>query len=357
MTAQGHSDARAGAITAGILIAAWLVWMLRDVLTIVGVAALLAYALDPLVTGLERWRFRGRPALRRAFAAAVVMLVIVLLIATAVALTAPRLAAQSARFVEAAPENFARLFAVVQEWMARRGLTALLGDGGAAPEPAAIARQALALAGGLLTRLTGSLAQLLGFVLAPILAFYLLAEREDVAHSLLRFVPDESRGRARSLFAAIDRALRSYVRGQAVVCFAVGALTGAALGVLGVPMWLLLGVVVAIAEVVPIIGFWTAALVIALAGLTVDPMHALLGLVAYTLVNQAVALFVSPRVMGRHMKLHPFVVTVSILAGGALLGAVGAVLALPGAAALQSVIAELAAPAARSGRSLKEESQ
>ena len=64
-----------------------------------------------------------------------------------------------------------------------------------------------------------------------------------------------------------------------------------------------------------------------------------------TAINQTIAIFVTPRLMSRHMKMHPFVVTVSILAGGQLLGAPGAILALPAAAALQSVLGELAPPA------------
>jgi predicted PurR-regulated permease PerM len=51
---------------------------------------------------------------------------------------------------------------------------------------------------------------------------------------------------------------------------------------------------------------------------------------------------VTPRVMGRYLRMHPFVITVSVLAGGKLLGPAGVALALPGAAVVQSLIAELA---------------
>ncbi len=79
-----------------------------------------------------------------------------------------------------------------------------------------------------------------------------------------------------------------------------------------------------------------------LAGWAASPELALWGWLAYLAINQATSLLITPRVMSRHMKLHPFVVLVSILAGGSLLGAAGAVLALPLAAATQSVVSEFA---------------
>src|SRR5262249_16736496 len=72
-----------------------------------------------------------------------------------------------------------------------------------------------------------------------------------------------------------------------------------------------------------------------------------LGLGVYIGLNWMIGTFVTPRVMGRYLKLHPFVVTVSVLAGAQLLGPAGALLALPGAAVLQAVMAERArAPSA-----------
>ena len=105
----------------------------------------------------------------------------------------------------------------------------------------------------------------------------------------------------------------------------------------------------AVAEIVPILGFWTASMAIVLAGWAASPQQALWGWIAYVVINQSISMLVTPRVMGRHMRLHPFVVIVSILSGGALLGAAGAVLALPLAAAVQSVVSEFA-PRLESGR-------
>jgi predicted PurR-regulated permease PerM len=136
--------------------------------------------------------------------------------------------------------------------------------------------------------------------------------------------------------------LRSYVRGQAIVCLVMAVLVGAALALLHHPAALLLGLLAGAAELIPYIGFMVAAIAIGLAGLSVSPFQALLGLAVYAGLNWVIGTVVTPRLMGRHLTMHPFVVTVSVLAGAKLLGPAGALLALPGAAVLQAVIGELA---------------
>ena len=106
---------------------------------------------------------------------------------------------------------------------------------------------------------------------------------------------------------------------------------------------------VGIAELIPYVGFTVAAIAIVLAGSTVSLLQAMLGLGGYIVLNWAIGTFVTPRVMGRYLKMHPFVVTVSVLAGVQLMGPAGALLALPGAAVLQEVIAELAPVPADAG--------
>jgi predicted PurR-regulated permease PerM len=115
-------------------------------------------------------------------------------------------------------------------------------------------------------------------------------------------------------------------------------------------MTLLLGVIVGLAEMIPYLGFMVAAVAIAVAGITIDPTRAALGVLAYVVLNNVIGILVTPRVMGRHLKMHPFVVTVSILAGGQLLGPAGALLALPAAASAQALIEEFGPAKGRRSR-------
>jgi predicted PurR-regulated permease PerM len=191
-------------------------------------------------------------------------------------------------------------------------------------------------------RVFGTIGQILGVAVVPLLAYYLLAEREEVNHSIMRFVPETEQKRFREILAATDRALKSYVRGQAVVSLVMGTAVGLALAILGFPAVMLLGVMVAIAEVLPYVGFLIAAVAIALTGYGIDPLHAVMGVAVYTVLNTVIGMVVTPRVMGRHLKMHPFVITVSILAGAQLLGPPGAMLALPAAAVIQALVERFA---------------
>ena len=104
----------------------------------------------------------------------------------------------------------------------------------------------------------------------------------------------------------------------------------------------LLGVVAGVAEVVPFLGAIIATTAIALTGYSSSLGLAVIGAVAYLVINALIAALVTPRVMGQHLTMHPFVVTVSILAGASLLGPAGALLALPGAATLQALVESFA---------------
>jgi predicted PurR-regulated permease PerM len=342
MTSRLESARPALVLAAAVLLV--LLWTLRDLAMLVGYAVLLAYALLPAVQAIGRLRIGRAGPVPRAIAAALVVLILVGLVGAALVLTLPRLALQASRFAAAMPPVAARLIESAHQWARARGLGPMLDPAieGLRTSTANLIQNL----GGLLVRglgwLFGGLGEVLGLVLLPLLAFYLLADADAVRLSALGFLPAGAHATFVRLGAAVDRALRSYVRGQALVCLVMAIAVGAALQLLGFPLALLLGVLVGLAELIPFLGFAVAAIAVMVTGSTIDPLHALLGLAAYAAINWLIGTFVTPRVMGRYLRMHPFVVTVSVLAGGKLLGPGGALLALPGAAVIQSVIAELA---------------
>ncbi len=335
-------------VTVLLAAALWLMWSLRDVLMLVGFASVLAIALEPLVGLLERIR-TPRGELPRPVAAALVMLLLVAVGAWALTIALPQLGRELSRFIEGAPGTLDRVLESIREYGESHGIAPYLGPLGVADSRESVEMvenwgvNALKSLGGQV----GNLSALIALALIPLLSFYLLSEPEDVGESALEFVPEEARPRLSKVWEAIELALRSYIRGQSVVCAVMGTLVGVALMLIGLPVPALLGTVVGIAEVVPILGFWVAALAILLTGWSVSPGVALAGFIAYLVINQLVGLLITPRVMGRHLKMHPFIVTVSILGGATLLGAGGAILALPLAAAIQTVVSEFAKRPAR----------
>ena len=325
---------------------ALMVWTQPEVAVLVGFSVLLAYALLPAVAMLERVSLGRDRHLPRGVAAAGVMLALMSIVALCLALAAPRLAAEAARLASVAPGTLKRLIDGVDGYTAAHGLGSWLAPAleNARVDAPRLLQDLAGMTAGWAGQLFGGMGKLLGLALVPVLAFYLLAESGAVQTSALRFVPPQMRPEITRLGAAVDRALRSYVRGQAVVCLAMGAGVGIVLALMQYPVGLLLGLLAGIAEVIPYLGFLVAAVTIALAGLTLDPLHALFGVAAYVALNWVIGTFVTPRVMERYLKMHPFVVTVSVLAGAHWLGPAGALLALPGAAVLQALIEGLSNP-------------
>jgi predicted PurR-regulated permease PerM len=269
------------------------------------------------------------------------MLALVVIVGWSLAAVLPQLGRDLERFAQAVPGVIARLEHELRLFAEARGWSGLLSGQDGSGDAASLLLQAaqkwsVQLAGDVF----GNLGRAVGLLLLPVLSFYLLAEREAVRSSALNFVPEDLRPQAERVLNAVDPALRAYVRGQSLVCLLMGALTAIVLHFIGYPLVLLLGVIVGLAEVIPFLGFWIAAAAIALEGYTRDPGTALIGLAAYVVINNLMGYLVTPRLLGREVKMHPFYVTVSVLGGGALLGATGVILALPAAAMVQAVIRE-----------------
>jgi predicted PurR-regulated permease PerM len=321
-----------------------LIWALADVVVLAGFSVLLAYTLLPVVAVLERVRFGRDRHLPRATAAAAVLLALVGAAGWLLAIAVPRLGAEASQFASLAPGTLRKVIAALDGFAAAHGLGPMLApalEHARIDVPGLLQDYAGTIAGWT-GRLVGGVGSLLGFALVPLLAFYLLADSAAVQTSALRFVPKDLRPEIVRLSSAVDKALLSYVRGQAVVCLVTGAGVGIVLMLVRYPAALLLGLLAGVAQVIPYAGFTVAFITIALVGLSLDPFHAALGVAIYVGVDWAVGTFVTPRVMERFLKMHPFVVTMSVIAGGRLLGPAGALLALPGAAVLQTVIEGLA---------------
>jgi predicted PurR-regulated permease PerM len=317
-----------------------LIWALPDVVMLAGFSVLLAYTLLPVVAVLERVRFGRDRHLPRATVAAAVILALVGVAGGLLAIAVPRLGAEAAQFASLAPGTLRKVIAALDGYAAAHGIGPMLAPAleHARIDVARLLQDYAGTIAGWTGRLVGGVGSLLGFALVPLLAFYLLSDPAAVQTSALRFVPKDLRPEIVRLISAVDKALLSYVRGQAVVCLVTGAGVGIVLMLVRYPAALLLGLLAGIAQVIPYAGFAVTVITIALLGLSLDPFHAVLGAAIYVAVDWAVGTFITPRVMERFLKMHPFVVTMSVIAGGRLLGPAGALLALPGAAVLQTVI-------------------
>jgi predicted PurR-regulated permease PerM len=184
-------------------------------------------------------------------------------------------------------------------------------------------------------------------VIIPILAFHVMRDGERFKDWLISLAPGRSREGARDLARDIDHALAAYVRGQAVVCLTMGVVVTAFLYAVRFPYAPLLGTLAALAEAIPYVGALIVCVVYAVVGLSVSPTLALLGPAGYLVVNQLVGLFITPRLMGRHLSMHPMAVLLAVLLGAEFGGFVGMLLALPGAAIVNVLVDRWRGVAAR----------
>jgi len=185
----------------------------------------------------------------------------------------------------------------------------------------------------------------LGIFTILVVAFYWIVGHKAIRQSLLQGLPNGQRSRGEHIWDDVEVTLGAWVRGQLLLMLAIGATFLLGLSALGVKYAVLLAVVAACAELLPIIGPWVGTTPAVLIALTQGVPMALLVL-AFGIVVQLVETNVLlPRVLGHAVGVSPLLVFLSILVGAELLGLLGALLAVPVVAAMAVVLQDLRAPA------------
>lgn len=178
--------------------------------------------------------------------------------------------------------------------------------------------------------------------LAPVIAFYLLTSLPTVTATALRFTPPELRDEAAEVGSRVGRALGGFVRGQLVVALIVGILSSVGLRVIGLDLWLIIGMTAGVLNMIPFIGPWVGgALAAAVALVLGDFQMALIVAVWFFLVQQFDNHIVSPNVLRATVKLHPALIILALLAGGSLGGLFGLLIAVPLTAVAKVLISHL----------------
>jgi len=131
----------------------------------------------------------------------------------------------------------------------------------------------------------------------------------------------------------VNRTMQGYVRGQLILCLIAAVVTSTALYLLGVRVFLTLGILAGLARAVPVIGpMVTSVPIVAIAWIQVDARAAVIALVVFTVMHFVESKLIMPKVIGLESALHPVVVIVAILMGGEFLGITGMFVAVPIAA-------------------------
>ena len=191
--------------------------------------------------------------------------------------------------------------------------------------------------------------RVLGAVAVAVFAlFFLLKDGDQLWRWFLGWTPERYRERADIAGNAAWTALTSYIRGVFVVATIDAVGIGAALLVLGVPLWLSLTILTFFGALVPVLGATVAGAAAVVATLVLEGTRdAVIVLVVVLVVQQVEGNILQPLIMGRALHLHPLAVLVAVTAGALLLGVVGALVAVPVLAVIYSIAAALRAHAQR----------
>jgi predicted PurR-regulated permease PerM len=173
---------------------------------------------------------------------------------------------------------------------------------------------------------------------------YLLVDVRMVKAAYLRTAPRAYRRDARDLWNAFGESLSRYLGGLAVVVVIQGALAASALYLLDVPYAILLGAWVSATAIIPYLGAFIGGIpAVIVAAVFEDPSPAIestttrviLVIVAYTLIQQFEGNFLTPRIQGNALHVHPILVLLAVIGGGELAGLAGVVFAVPAVAVLR----------------------
>jgi predicted PurR-regulated permease PerM len=317
-----------------LVLALWLLFRFRIVVLMLFIAIFLSTAMDPAVTWLNE---RGLP--RPAGIGLVYSLLLAFIIAFAL-IIAPLVAEQGARIASAIPDAYDQ----VRLTMMQQPNLLLLRLGGELPEDLPIngpGPRTEAEAAAVLTQTWQYLLMggrvLFGIVLTLIMAFYWTLDGQRIRRGLLLLIPREQRESGRSLLNEMEEMLARYTSGLVFLMSAVGALSFVAYLLIGLPYALLLALVAALFEAVPVIGPGLGAIPAMLIAFSISPLHAVWVLVATLVIQQIENNLLFPRAMNRAMGVHPIVTLLSFVAFGLLFGIAGAVVAIPLAAVVQVV--------------------
>ena len=319
-----------------IVIVLWLLWTARGALPAFFIGLALAFVLDPIVTFLAR---RGAP--RRA-GVIVAYVAVVLVVWAVIAFAVPPIARQTREFIEHLPELGASVADIERglvEWYEGLALPDELRaaiDTQVAASGQALADVVRALLAPTLTAVLRAATFVFGLVVIPVWLFFVLKDREGFSRSVAGALPPSWRPDAENLLALLSRVGGRWVRGQLLLGASIFVATAIGLTLLTIigfsefgQFTLVLALIAGLLEFVPIIGPIIAAVPAILIGLSISFPAAIAAAFLYTAIQQLENNFLVPKVLGDAVDLHPAVMILALVVGGALFGIGGAILAAP----------------------------
>lgn len=320
----------------GILVSAWFIWQIREILILLGVGILFAAVIEPLVNRLRRI------GLSRGQALLILYVAFFAILGGALYYILPLLAKQVTAFDDAIPAIFDNLRQqALQSGSAlirQSGFRALMQLENAwnniRNNPNFDPNQAFSIVNSVFAFGLTAISML-------IVTFYWTVEKLSIKRWVLGLFPFSHRARAHMVWDEIEYKIGGWARGQLLLMLVIGVIFGAVFFAIDLRFWLALAILSGLTEAIPYIGPIFAGGVAALVALTESPEKALLVVVLAFVVQQLEGAFLVPRIMKNSVGLTPLTVILAVLIGNALGGPVGSIIAIPLGAATQVIISSL----------------
>jgi predicted PurR-regulated permease PerM len=318
-----------------------LVILLQPILLPFVTGAIIAYLLDPLVDRIEK------KGLSRLSGTAVVLLAFLMVFAGLMMLILPLLKDQLMGLVEAAPryieqiKNYSmNLYDVLQSRLQGQLDASAIKD-----NASTYAADALGKTTDIVGKILSSsfaIFDIISFlIVAPVVAFYMLKDWDKAIATLDQLLPRAHAVVIRDLLAQMNQNVAGFLRGQATVCVLLGLFYGLALSIAGVHFGLLIGLIAGILSFIPYVGTLTgfvAAMIVAYFQYD-GALTELIWVVVIFVVGQIIeGNFLTPKLVGDKIGLHPVWVIFALMAGAHLMGFVGIMIAVPLAAIIAVMV-------------------
>jgi predicted PurR-regulated permease PerM len=193
--------------------------------------------------------------------------------------------------------------------------------------------------------ITSSLTKVLGVVTnitliiitVPFILFYMLKDGHKLPPKAVKILPTAYRHEGLKIFEDLNETLSAYIQGQLIVSLVVGLGCFIGYSIIGLEYALVLGLVVAVANIIPYLGPFIGAAPAVIIALLDSPTKALLAAVVVLVVQQIDGNFLSPLIIGKRLNTHPLTIILLLIGAGSFGGIIGMILAVPTYAVLKAV--------------------
>jgi predicted PurR-regulated permease PerM len=341
---------RIGAAVAAALVILWLLKQVESVAILVLVAFFFAYLLDPVVDRLAAWK------LPRSLAAILVLLVALLFVALLMLIIVPSIVSELTKFANGAPQYFEEVKNFLAWLLDKLGITLPetwkeLGNflrreaRSHLSEIFGIANPLAQIVSLIFQSTLTIIGTLLYIILVPVLIYYFLVSFDDIHDWLLDLVPPDTREPVLRKLSQMDAIIGGFLRGQFIICLFLAFFYSLGFVLIGIDLALVLGIISGLLWIIPYVGTAIAVVggvVMALIKFD-DLLHPAYVIIWISLVQILESYFITPRVVGKKVGLHPIAYIIALIVGAKLYGLLGMLMAIPVAAITKVLLGDAVA--------------